>query len=248
VVGVTRRPFDPNWDRRSVLRDLRRLWPARRPFPLLLAWYWRYEAILTVAVGGIVWALSDLIGGLSTLFVLMVTTTLIGLVPSTRDIVVRIFWHIVTPHRVRRGLVEAGIYSRKGRVPEVLRVRSVPSGELVSLWCFAGTSFAEISQGLGVIGTACYAREMQALADPQYLHLVSLLVVRYPDAPLPPGDWPSQRAQRAGPGEEAFRPHRSAPEESPGAAGDPARTLGDGSTSDLPSWRRRQDQPIVGRE
>src|SRR3954466_14089063 len=103
VVGGPRHPFDPNWDRRSVLRDLRRLWPVRRPFPLLLVWYWRYEAILTVALGGIVRVLTDLIGGLPTLFVLMVTSTLIGTVPSTRDVVVRAFWHIVTPHRVRRG-------------------------------------------------------------------------------------------------------------------------------------------------
>lgn len=207
VVRVTNPLFDPNWDRRSVLRDLRRLWPVRRPSPLLLVWYWRYEGLLVIVLAAVGSWLIDLIGAWPTLSVLVVTASAIGMVPLTRNVAVRAFWHVVTPHRVRRGLVEAGIYSRKGRVPEILRVRSVPSGEVVSLWCFAGTSFAEISRGLGVIGTACYAQEMQALADPQYLHLVSLLVVRYPEAPLPPGDWPSKRGrQRDVDSDETFRP------------------------------------------
>jgi hypothetical protein len=246
VVQVTRRRNNLDWDQRYILRDLRREWPVQRPFPLVLAWYWRYEALAVGVLGLVGWCLITLVGALPALAFAMVTGICVGLVPATRNVIVRAFWHVVTPHRVRRGLVEAGVYSRKRRLPEVLRVRSVAVGEEVTLWCFAGTSFADISKGLGVIGTACYAQEMQAIQD-QPLHRVRLLVVRHPEAPLPPGDWPSTRV-RPPADPEIYRPERATSDErEAGGAGRSHETIS-GTASETPMRRHRQEQSIAGGE
>ncbi len=240
---MTRRRNNLDWDQRYILRDLRREWPVQRPFPLVLAWYWRYEAIALGVLGVVGWCLVTLLGPLLALLVALVTGVFVALAPATRDVVVRVFWHVVTPHRVRRGLVEAGVYSRKRRGPEVLRVRSVAVGEEVTLWCFAGTSFADLVRGLEVIGTACYAKEVQAIRD-EPLHRVRLLVVRRPEAPLPPGNWPSLTADRSGSdSEEIYRPERVARTERLAEAGS---SRSNGATPAEASPRRRQDQLMFG--
>jgi hypothetical protein len=209
---MRRRRNHLDWDERIVLRDLRRDWPVRRVLLLVSAWYWRYELAALTAVSLVMWGLVSQLGAPLAATLVLVLGVAVGLVPKARDVVVRAGWHVITPHRVRRGLVEAGVYSRKGRIPEVLRVRSVPAGELVTLWCFAGTSFEEIVAGAQLIGTACYAKELRVSRDDRYSHLVRILVVRRggsssnvarPDKPASPNPGPTSSD---GPSE-IFRPN-----------------------------------------
>lgn len=242
VVRVIRRRDQLNWDQRIILRDLRREWPVARPLPVVLAWYWRYEVIFSVVLGSLLWWLVDAAGVLLASAVLLGTAMLIGGLPPVRDAALRVWWHVVTAHRVRRGLIEAGVYSRKGRVPEVVRVRSVPAGQVVTLWCFAGTSFEDIAAGLSVIGTACYAQELQAVKNKRRPQLVQLFVVRHPDLPPPPGDWPSTRL--GDPSTDADRLFRSEPAARKRQAGDG----GADALPEVPTQRRHDGQPMLGGE
>jgi hypothetical protein len=163
----------------------------------------------------------------------------VAMVPASRDLVVRACWHVITPHRVRRGLVEAGVYSRKGRVPEVLRVRSVPVGEALTLWCFAGTSFEEIVAGARVIGIACYAKEVQVRRHERHSHLVHLVVVRRPQAQPPDA---ARLGEPTGPSDgprEIYRPNAAVQKAVP------ADLVGEEST-EMPAQRRRHSQSALG--
>jgi hypothetical protein len=247
VVRVTRRRNNLDWDQRIILRDLSREWPVQRPLPLVLAWYWRYEVIFAVVLGSVLWWLVGLVGALLAGALLLAVLALIGGVPRARAVAIRAWWHVVTPHRIRRGLVEAGVYSRKGRIPEVLRVRSVSAGEVVTLWCFAGTSFEDIVARLSVIGTACYAREMQAVKNQRRPHLVQLLVVRHPDVPPPSGDWPSTRPSY--PRDDAEEPYRPEATVSQNQVADGGVDVGQADAlPEVPSQRHHHGLAMLGGE
>src|SRR4051812_44982285 len=98
--------------------DLRRLWPPprRRPniFDILLRW--RVEVVL-VALAVAAWhhigARAIAIGGAITLVSVL-------LIAPVRHLAVRCWELLISPHRVRAGLVQSGVADRSGALPWVL--------------------------------------------------------------------------------------------------------------------------------
>lgn len=157
----------------------RALVPRRRSSLPGLAWAWRKELALGVAIAvlfaivvrtsGIAWAvvgLSAAIGAFS---------------PPWSEQMKAFAWQLITPHRLRAGLYHARIHNRHGRRPVIIRVSSEPFGERIRLWCPAGTSAEDLYDAREVLRTACWAADIRVARDEQRSHLVTVDVIRRPD-------------------------------------------------------------------
>jgi hypothetical protein len=170
--------------RREVrtLSDLdRALNRRRRPLPTTVLWRWRYElaavGVLTAAGIGAV----NLVGAPAAALVCVLLLLLVAAVvvlPSVRRVLAARVWCVVTPHRVRTGCAQAGVFSRSGRLPAVLLTRPTKAGERVVLWCPAGTSVDDFVTASGLLRAACWAQDVQAARHPKYGHIVTLDVRR----------------------------------------------------------------------
>lgn len=149
-----------------------------RPTPLAVAWRWRYEAPLALAIATGIYLLVDAVGWLGTCVVIGATATLISLVPVLRARAIAFAWWIVTPHRVRRGMAQAWIHSRDGKIPIVLRTTRQRFGERVYVWCRAGTSAEDFLWGSHLIAAACWAHEVRVYRSVRYSHVVVLDIIR----------------------------------------------------------------------
>lgn len=118
---------------------------------------WRAELLLTGAVA----ALTHY-GGTAVLMITAVTATvLIGGVPVVRTVVVDIVTSVICMHRVRVGLIEAGVASRSGRIPWVVSAWTRDDITLVKVWLVAGTTVDDLRRATGVLATACGAATVE---------------------------------------------------------------------------------------
>jgi hypothetical protein len=144
-----------------------------RPWPTTVLWRWRYEL-----------ALAGVLVGLGLVRPWLGALAAAGLAACAAVPAVRSFgWCVVTAHRVRTGCAEARIHSRHGRLPAVVRTRTVPDGQRVLLWCPAGVAVDDFRAARTQLAAACWAADVSAHADPRHAHLVELAVVRRPVAP-----------------------------------------------------------------
>jgi len=192
------RPYGPNDP--SIMSSLETaVREARRPGPLELAWNWRWELGLLIALG----ALSALIAtsvGLNGLAVtagagLAVSAAVLCWPPARRWIIARA-WCVITPHRIRVGCVNAWVQTRRGRLPIILATAPTDYGEQLRLWLRAGLTTADLYAAREVLAAACWAMEVRVVPSARHAHLVTLEVVRAHHAerrrPTPEA-WPDPR-------------------------------------------------------
>jgi hypothetical protein len=193
---MTMAPKRPANGRQALAELQAAVGSVARPNPLVLAWRWRYELILTAAIaaGGI--ALARTPASIWMLAGCTAPITIAASWPSVGRLLVAWAWCVITPHRVRAGCAGAWIHSRGGRLPAVLLTRRQPFGERVYLWCRAGTCRQDFEAARELLTAACWAQDIRSSSDPRNAQLVTLDVIR--DATKVPGaPTASQRTARA---------------------------------------------------
>jgi hypothetical protein len=156
------------------LNDLLR--PPARGTVLGAAWRWRYELALVVGVAVTVSALLLIVGTAGTVIAASALLGFFG--PPWRETQTAFLWRIVTPHRLRSGFAQAGIQSRRGRLPLVVRTTSEPFGERVTVWCPAGTSAEDLQSARALLRAACWAADVRIIPGQRHSHLVTVDVIR----------------------------------------------------------------------
>jgi hypothetical protein len=156
------------------LNDLLR--PAPRAPMIGAIWRWRYELALAA---GIAVAVSVLLLAVGTAGTIIAASALLGAFgPPWRETQTAFLWRIVTPHRLRSGFAQAGIQSRRGRLPLVVRTTSELFGERVTVWCPAGTSADDLQSARTLLRAACWAADVRILPGQRHSHLVTVDVIR----------------------------------------------------------------------
>jgi len=155
----------------------RRLTPppgrARWPGLLTVLGRWRAELLLVGAVAGL-W---HWVGGLVVGLVGMALAVLVAAIPAVRRGFVCLLQTVVVPHRVRAGLVQAGVGDRTGRPPWLPWARPIGTkGMVVGVWLRAGTTPGDLRAAAQVVAAACGATavevEQHGRDDRAELHVV----------------------------------------------------------------------------
>lgn len=161
--------------------ELRRIFPGprRRPNPLVVAYRWRYELVgaagLALCVRSFGGPLTISVAGAVGVAVLAAGAAL----PSVRMILVQLVQHVVVPHRLRTGFVQAGTVSREGRLPWITQTRSrAPNVVLAHLWLPAGITPEDLHAARNVLAAACGAFDVQVRLDTTRKDRVVVVVIR----------------------------------------------------------------------
>jgi hypothetical protein len=177
---MTMPPLRPRHRRQALAGLQAAVGSVARPNPLVYAWRWRYELILTAAMTTAVIAAARIpaaawmLGGCAALIAVG------ALWPRSRRLLIARAWCVITPHRVRAGCAGAWIHSREGKLPAVLLTRHRPRGERVYLWCHAGTCAQDFESALKLLITACWAQDIKVTTNDTRQQLVTLDVIRRP--------------------------------------------------------------------
>lgn len=147
-----------------------------------IAWRWRYELLLAVGLPLTAVLITRAVGSVFALAGAMITALAVGLWGPSRQRLAALAWCVVTPHRIRAGLVQAGIYSRHGRLPLIVGISPVAYGERVRIWCVAGTCAEDIRSARSILCAACWAADVRVRRDPGHAQLITLEVIRRPPA------------------------------------------------------------------
>jgi hypothetical protein len=132
----------------------------RRPGPITLAWRWRTEIAITVALVGLEYLLTKLMGLISGVLVIAATAAVVCAVPPTRNWMVRRGWCLFTRHRLYGVFRETWTTTRMGRLPLIMRVSPIHHGVRVVVWCRAGISVERLHRIRREIRDACLANEV----------------------------------------------------------------------------------------
>ncbi|WP_219416692.1 hypothetical protein [Pseudonocardia nigra] len=118
---------------------------------------WRNELAIAAAVL-VAWSYA---GGVVVGVLVVTLAVLVAFVPSVRTAVRAATTATVVAHRVRSGLVQAGVGDRHGRLPWI--VGSWPWGETVwvSVWLRSGTTTGDLLDAAPLIAAACGAAHVQ---------------------------------------------------------------------------------------
>jgi hypothetical protein len=153
----------------------------RRPGLLELAWNWRWEAgtlaalaylMTQIAVSlSIAWLIAAAGAGL------VVLSTMMCWPPARLRIIAR-WWCVVTPHRLRKGFVNAWVQTRDGNLPVILSCSPTAYGEQVRLWLPAGLTAGSLLSAGEVLAAACWAADVRVVRDGRRAHRVTLEVIR----------------------------------------------------------------------
>lgn len=163
---------------------MRRLLPPPRRRPGLIELFIRWRA--EIAVGTFVVLAVQLVGATVVSVVGAVLALLVALVPPVRQVAVGVLLAVVTPHRVRSGLVQAGVADRSGRLPWLVFARHHGDVVLVHVWLRSGTTPEDLRRAAPVIRSACGAADVEvARLSPRYDRAV-LIVAR------PRWGWPGR--------------------------------------------------------
>lgn len=131
--------------------------PHRRPGLLAVLVRWRAE-LLFVGIGASLWHYA---GGAAVGAVCTLLAVLTAFVPPVRTVVRNAVQAVLTMHRVRSGMVQAGIADRSGRVPWIVGATARRDVVLVSLWLHSGTVPDDLRGATSVLATACGAAEVE---------------------------------------------------------------------------------------
>jgi hypothetical protein len=168
-------PFSPGEP--SPDEVFRRLTPppgrARWPGLLTVLVRWRAELLLTGAAAGLWYWVGGLVVGLVGLAVAVLGAA----IPAVRHGLVCVVQTAVVPHRVRAGLVQAGVGDRTGRPPWLPWARPIGTkGMVVGVWLRAGTTPGDLRAAAPVVAAACGATavevEQHGRDDRAELHIV----------------------------------------------------------------------------
>lgn len=156
---------------------LRRLLPPPRHRPGLLSIVvrWRGELALLAAVVSTV----HLLGPRTAAVVGATVAMVAALVPAFRRVALGTLRCLATSHRIRVGLIQAGVTDRSGRPPWLVLARYRGDAVLVHAWLRAGTTPEDLERAAPVLRTACGAAEVEVIRiSPRYDRAV--LVVSRP--------------------------------------------------------------------
>ncbi len=169
---------------RSGAHDfLRNFGPRRRrPNPVLALWRWRWEAGVFL---GLPWGLDALAGATHPAVSAAVGVSAAATAAAWRPARFFLTEHarcIMVQHRLRVGMVQAGIWSHSGWLPAVLWAKPVARGARVLLWCPAGVDVFAFLHNREQLAAACWAADVEVARHPQRANVVVLLVVARPEA------------------------------------------------------------------
>jgi hypothetical protein len=170
-------------DRReaALRRAVRALtYGPRRPQLPAVAWRWRYEVGVAIAIPTVVISLHAILGWRWTLADIVVFAMFLCVSPSARHAIIGRARCVITAHRIRTGCAEAYLVSRRGALPLIYSTAPAPYGERVRLWCPAGILAEDFELAADILAAACWAREIRVARDPEHTHLVTLDVIRQP--------------------------------------------------------------------
>jgi hypothetical protein len=141
--------------------EMRRLIPPpqRRPGVGAVLVRWRAELLLLGLIAGL-WYL---VGAEAVGWIAGVTVLLARLAPPFGHALIGVMQAMIASHRVRSGLVQAGIADRDGRLPWITSFRSHGDAVVVSLWLNSGTCPDDLRAAAPVIATACGAAGVEVL-------------------------------------------------------------------------------------
>jgi hypothetical protein len=137
---------------------------------------------LVALVAGLWWLGGGLVVGVAVLAM----SVLMVVVPTVRRVFIGALQAIVVSHRVRAGLIQAGVGDRTGRPPWLPWARPAGTkGVVVGVWLRAGTTPGDLRAAAPVIAAACRAAVVEVEQDGRDDRL-ELHVVR------PRWGWPGQ--------------------------------------------------------
>ena len=140
---------------------------------------WRFRTELSAMLAGItgLWELAKAITLAWAMIIVTILALAILVVPSTRRLITRRAWCVLSRHRIQKVCFETRMHTRSGRLPLVLHTPT-EVGERALIWCRAGICAADFEAHAPEIAAACYAREVRIEGHQRWAQLVQLDVVR----------------------------------------------------------------------
>ncbi|MGW0804945.1 hypothetical protein [Nonomuraea sp. NPDC002799] len=167
---------------------------ATTPYPranvLVVLWRWRYELVTFALAAAFCGGAVEILGPASP--TVGVVPVAVALWPPARSEAWGRIRCVITAHRIRVGLIEGYVVSRRGKIPMILWCAPSYPGERVWIWCRAGTVAADVERARHIIATTCWAADVLVRPHPDRPHLVRLDVVRR-------GREPAARPPESGP-------------------------------------------------
>jgi hypothetical protein len=144
--------------------------------PGMVAMLLRWRAELLIA--GVVALAWRSVGADTLVITALVLLMLVAFVPGVRLGAVQLVRALVVPHRVRMGLVQAGVADLGGRMPWVVAARPIGPSVRVSIWLRAGTTAADVARAAPLIAVACGAVQVDVARRFARADRVTVLVHR----------------------------------------------------------------------
>lgn len=139
-------------------------WPDfnvyRRPGLITLAWRWRTEITLIVALIGLEYLLTRVMALITSILVTAAAVGILCAIPITRGWMIRRGWCLFARHQLYGVFRETRTTTRMGRLPLIMRVSPTDHGERVVVLCRAGISVERLQVIESEIGDACMADEV----------------------------------------------------------------------------------------
>ena len=156
--------------------DLRRLWPPPRRNPNILDFLvrWRVEIVLGI-LAVTAW---HYLGGRTIAIAGAISLASVIALHPVRQLAVRCWELLISPHRVRAGLVQAGVADRRGALPWVLWAVPIGRAVRVDLILRAGTTVEDVFRATPVIAGACGAADIEVAQRPGRPDRVSVILLR----------------------------------------------------------------------
>jgi hypothetical protein len=150
--------LDERTPRATTNEERRLLGPApRKPNVVSIAIRWRRELVAVAKLLGAAYLVGWFVLGLAVL----VLTLVVAVVPPLRRGVGGFVYATIIGHRVRAGLIQAGVLARDGRPPWLTRSSAKGDRVRVDVWLRAGTIIEDIDGALPVIEGACGASAVE---------------------------------------------------------------------------------------
>jgi hypothetical protein len=142
--------------------------------PVVLLWWWRYEAAIACAVGFAIWR-ADL-RMIALLGVALMAP--VAAAASVRQWVIRRLWCVITPHRLRVGFARSGLDAASRRRPAILMTRGRRYGERVYVLLAPDVSLSWIAAAAGTLAEACWASRVIVSASESWNRVAIVDVFR----------------------------------------------------------------------
>jgi hypothetical protein len=141
---------------------------------------WRFRTEVMVLVTGIagVWEMAKAVTTAWLMVILIMTATVVTVVPQARRFITRRAWCVLSRHRIQKVCFETRMHTRSGRLPLILRIHPTKVGERALIWCRAGICAADFEAHMPEIAAACYARQARVEGNRRWAQLVQLDIVR----------------------------------------------------------------------